>query len=185
MKKILAFSGSNSSSSINQALVKYTPKIIDDASVQVNVIDLTEYQAPFYSSDIEQAEGHPENILKLKALIDSYDGFIISLPEHNGSFPAFFKNTIDWLSRTGMKFLGGKPVLLMSTSPGKNGGRTVLEHAAGIFPYLGANIVAKYSLGEFQKNLVDGELINEAEAKLLQDATNKLKAGVREATNVA
>jgi NAD(P)H-dependent FMN reductase len=50
MKKILAFSGSNSSVSINQRLVKAAAKLV----AGIDVIDLRDYDAPIYSQDIEK-----------------------------------------------------------------------------------------------------------------------------------
>ena len=65
MKKILAFSGSNSSASINQRFVHAVSKLVEG----VDIIDLRDYDAPIYSQDIEAATGLPENILKLYDLI--------------------------------------------------------------------------------------------------------------------
>ncbi|BDS10392.1 NADPH-dependent FMN reductase [Aureispira anguillae] len=146
MKKILAFSGSNSSTSINQKLILATTQLIDG----IDVIDLRDYDAPIYSSDIEKASGIPTNIQKLYDLIQGYDSVILSSPEHNGLPPAFLKNILDWLSRTdGQKFLQDKKVALLSTSPGKNGGASSLGKLSAVIPYWGATIVGTYSLGSF------------------------------------
>ena len=105
MKKILAFSGSNSSKSINQQLVHYAASLQEG----IDVIDLRDYDAPIYGQDLEEAEGIPANIQKLYDLFIQYESVIIASPEHNGLPPAFLKNTLDWLSRTkGEKFLQDK-----------------------------------------------------------------------------
>ena len=52
MKKILAFSGSNSSSSINQKLVKYVASAITEHDVKV--LNLISYAMPMYSEDEEK-----------------------------------------------------------------------------------------------------------------------------------
>lgn len=156
MKKILAFSGSNSSTSINQQLVSTAAKQVTE--VEVELIDLREFPAPLYGKDLEKEKGIPAPIKQLKAKFDEADGFLISSPEHNGSIPAFFKNTIDWLSRIEAKLFLQKPVVLMATSPGKNGGATNLNTLKNLVPHWGAKLVETYSLPSFSSHLTDNEL---------------------------
>lgn len=54
MKKILAFGGSTSSTSINKQLASYTANLVTNTIVEV--IDLTEYLAPVYSTDEEKKD---------------------------------------------------------------------------------------------------------------------------------
>jgi chromate reductase len=169
MKKILAFSGSNHSTSINQQLVNYAASLITDSKVEV--LDLSKWVIPIYSIDMDPDET-PDEITQLIELIKNHDGFIISSPEHNGSTPAFFKNIIDWLSRRSKNVFEKKPMLLMSASPGKSGGannRKLLEH---LLPYLGANITATFSLPSFHQNM-QNSAINGALLEELQLAVNK------------
>lgn len=155
MKKILAFTGSNHSKSINQQLVNYTASLITD--IKVEILNLSQWNIPIYSIDLDPDQT-PAEITQLIELIQNHDGFIISSPEHNGSTPAFFKNIIDWLSRRSKDVFENKPMLLMSASPGKFGGvnnRKLLEH---LLPKLGANITATYSLPSFYKNMQIGKI---------------------------
>ena len=87
MKKILAFSGSNHSKSINQQLVNFTASLIDD--IDVKVLDIRNWDIPIYSIDMDPDQT-PERVSELMQLIEEYDGFIVSSPEHNGGTPAFF-----------------------------------------------------------------------------------------------
>lgn len=153
--KVLAFSGSNHSQSINQKLVEYTASLI--SNINVEVIDISKWDIPIYSLDMDP-DKTPDKIPQLVKLINSYDGFIISSPEHNGSTPAFFKNIIDWLSRRSKNVFENKPLLLMSASPGKTGGMKNRKLLEGLFPYLGANVVATFSLPSYYENMVDGAL---------------------------
>jgi len=156
MKKILAFTGSNHSKSINQQLVSYTASLIPE--LEIEVLDISQWNIPIYSIDMDPDQT-PMEITQLIELIKNHDGFIISSPEHNGSTPAFFKNIIDWLSRRSKNVFENKPMLLMSASPGKSGGvknRQLLEH---LLPYLGVNIVATFSLPSFYQNMQDGKII--------------------------
>lgn len=155
MKKILAFSGSNHSSSINQQLVNYTASLI--AEFEVQVLDISKWDIPIYSIDMDPDQT-PTEITRLIELIESFDGFIIASPEHNGSTPAFFKNIIDWLSRRSKNVFGNKPLLLMSTSPGKNGGITNRSLLEKQLPFMGAFIAATFSLPSFRHTMQKGQL---------------------------
>lgn len=150
MKRIIALGGSNSKNSINKKFAHWAAHKVEDAEVEV--IDLNNYEMPLYSPDIEKENGIPEVVKMLKSKLDSADGFVISLAEHNGNYTAAFKNVQDWLSRIERKVWGDKPTLLMAAAPGKMGGKSVLNIAKASFPYMGANVVADYSLTEFYKN---------------------------------
>ncbi len=153
MKKILAFSGSNSSQSINHELVAYIGSLIKDHSIKV--IKLTDFDIPMFSEDLERG-GFPEDLKKLHSEIVKHDGLIMSVPEHNGSLPAFFKNILDWLSRFDRPFLAGIKIFLTSTSPGGRGGRSSLDAAKTLLPYFKGEIVDSFSLSFFSKNFSEG-----------------------------
>ena len=157
MKKILAFAGSNSKTSINKQLAIYTAS--NTENVTFDVADLNDYQLPIFSLE-EEEKGFPKSAVAFNDLLGNYDGFVVSLAEHNGSYAAVFKNIFDWTSRIDRKVFKDKPLLLMASSPGARGGASVLETAAATFPHLGGNIVAKFSLPSFYDNFKDGELIN-------------------------
>lgn len=156
MKKILAFSGSNSSKSINQELVRYTSSLLN---VDVELINIFDWNIPIYSVDMDPDQT-PDRIIELINLIQEFDGFILSSPEHNGSIPAFLKNIIDWISRRSRKVFNGKPLLLMSTSPGARGAASSRELLERLLPYIGANVAATFSLPSFNENMKDGEMNN-------------------------
>jgi NAD(P)H-dependent FMN reductase len=174
MSKIIAFSGSNSSQSINQQFINATAPLIN--GVEVEVIDLRDYPAPLYGIDLEVSDGIPSSMQSLKNKLQEADGFLISSPEHNGSMPAVLKNTIDWLSRIEQKVFDDKPTVFMSTSPGPRGGMSALEHLVAIMPYRGAKIVGSYSLGSFGENVVDGKLSKEKQTELLPILSELVKA---------
>lgn len=176
MKKILAFSGSNSSKSINQQLVQIAASMVEGHEVEV--IDLRYYDAPLYGIDLENKEGIPPSILKLKSKIQSADGMIIATPEHNGSMPAFLKNTIDWLSRINQKVFDDKPVLFIATSPGGRGGKSALEHLVSIMPYRGAKVVGSFSLPSFNENVING-VLEAKNSTMLQAEVDKLVLAVQ------
>ena len=150
MKKILAFAGSNSSTSINHQLIRFVASQINDH--YVNVIKLTDYPLPLYDIDKENEEGFTSELRALHELIIESDALIISVNEHNSGVSAFFKNTTDWLSRLDRNFLENKKLLLMSSSPGGRGAVSALEFTKNTLPRFGAEVIESFSLPKFNEN---------------------------------
>lgn len=170
MKKILAFTGSNHSESINRQLLKFALKLLDENEFEITEIDLREYSPVILSLDEQKLNGIPEETEKLYELMQDFDGYFIASPEHNSSVPAFLKNITDWLSRKELKFFHEKPVLLLSTSQGKRGGKTNLETLESIYGRMfSAKIIGAYSLPSFSENFKDEKIINEEELKSLNE----------------
>lgn len=159
MKKILAYAGSNSSTSINQTLVDYTSSLLDDA--EVKHIKLTDYDLPMYGEDIEKEEGFPNSLKALRADFKWADAILLSVNEHNGTVSAFYKNVMDWLSRLEYKFLENKPVFLMSTSSGKRGARSAREYTEMVLPRFDAGEITTFELPSYSDNFKNGKIINE------------------------
>ena len=172
MKNILAFAGSTSSTSINKQLATFAAESLENTAF--DVIDLRDFNLPIYSSDEEQ-NGFPEDATKFSALLDNYDGFILSLAEHNGSYAAAFKNIFDWGTRVEKNFFRDKPLLLMATSPGGRGGATVLNAAATSFPHMGAKSITTFSLPGFYDNFKAGKIVNDEFAAALQEKVNEFE----------
>jgi len=158
MEKVLAFSGSNSSKSINQELIR----IIGSEKENLDVIDLSKFEIPLFGLDVEENSGIPEGIKDLVYQIKLYNKILIATPEHNGAMPAFFKNILDWISRYEVKFLEDKDVIIISTSPGGRGAigaLTALENQLN--RYSGANIIHKQPIGLFEDKLSENKLLSE------------------------
>jgi chromate reductase len=158
-KNIVTLGGSSSKTSINKALAEYTGSLIN--GVELTKLDLNDFDLPIFSVDLENEFGINEVAKELNTVIEKADGFVISLAEHNGAYSTAFKNAFDWLSRIDGKVWRDKPMLLLSTSPGERGGQTVLDLAAGRFPYMGGNIVGNLAFPSFFDNFVDGEIVDE------------------------
>lgn len=155
---ILVFAGSNSKKSINKQLAIYTSSLLDN--VTITTLDLNDFNLPMYSIDYETEVGIPKKAQEFLDIIQSSDGIILSLAEHNGSYTAVFKNLFDWMSRVEKNVWAKKPMLLLSTSPGGRGGTSVLEAAKNTFPHLGGNIVSAVSVPSFYDNFKDGTISN-------------------------
>ena len=176
MKKIIAFAGSNSKNSINKKFAEYVAGQINDVDVQV--LDLNDFQLPIYGIDLEMESGIPENAHKFLKEINSADGIVLSLAEHNGAYASVFKNLIDWISRINNKLWNNVPMLLMATSPGGRGGKGVLSIAQASFPHWGGNIVADFSLPSFGQNFSEEGLLDSELNNRLNIAIDDLKKAI-------
>jgi len=90
MSKVIAFTGSNSSTSINDQLLQYTLNSL--VKVNVDYIDLKSMSIPVFSEDIEKSSGIPDDIKSLKAEIDAASAIIVAVSEHNGTMSSFLKH---------------------------------------------------------------------------------------------
>ncbi|MEM7510580.1 MAG: NAD(P)H-dependent oxidoreductase [Bacteroidota bacterium] len=170
MSKILAFGASNSKNSLNKQFAHYVAGQIEGANT--TLLDLKDFDMQLYCIDTQNEEGFPAKAEAFHQLLEEHDGFIISLAEHNQNYTATFKNIIDWVSRIDRKMWKGKPVLLLSTSPGGRGGRNVMDIALKNMSIMGANIIDSFCLPSFyenfhpEKGITNEELAQEFQPKL-------------------
>ena len=177
MASILAFAGSNSSTSVNFKLVKYTTSLIKNHDLEL--LNMASITFPMYSEDREKQLGFPEALIKLKEKIEKADALIIAVNEHNSGPSAYFKNVLDWLSRANGNYLENTLVFLMSTSPGKRGAVGAKEYVLNTLPRVGGTVTATFSLPSFyttfneEQGIVDAEL-SQAYTKALESFTSEL-----------
>lgn len=157
MKQVLVFAGSNSNQSINKKLAIYASNFIKD--LRIKVLDLNDFELPIYSEQHQNEFGIPEKATKFLSTIKDSEGIILSLAEHNGVYTAAFKNLFDWMSVIDGKLWSDIPMLLLATSPGTRGGKSVLEIAKLRFPYMGGNIIESFSLPSFGDNFKENKII--------------------------
>ncbi len=133
-----------------------------DAGAEVSYVHLADFNLPLYSAEVEADTGMPQNARAFKALMMEHDGFLISMPEYNGSVTGAFKNMIDWVSRPGDGNPGkaaftGKHAGLLSASPGRFGGVRALDHGWYILSHLGVTVIPQnFPLGGAGA-IIDGE----------------------------
>jgi len=144
--KILAFAGSTRTDSFNKNLVNIAATGAREAGADITIIDLRDYPMPLYDEDLEKKEGVPSSTLKLKELMLSHHGFLISSPEYNSSISGVLKNTFDWTSRQGddkspMSCFKDKVAGIMSASPGGLGGLRGLVHVRSILENMGVMVI--------------------------------------------
>lgn len=175
--KILAFAASNSTQSINRQLLRYASTLIEH--VDIEMLDINDYEMPLYSSDREAALGIPDEAHRFFQKIAAADALLISFAEHNGSYTAAYKNLFDWASRIDMKVYQSKPTVLLSTSPGGGGAANVLASATKSAPHFGMDLRASMSVPSFYDNFdaESGRLSDDGLAQEVRNAVSHLTGG--------
>lgn len=165
--KVVAFSTSSSRSSINKQLATYAAGLIKSAETEV--LDLNDFEIPLFSEDKEAEIGHAEPAKAFLAKIASADLLVVSTAEHNGNFPAAWKNLFDWCTRIEKQIFQDTPMILLSASPGGRGGANAMDIALNSFPRFGTEIKAHLSVPNFNDHFDSntGELIGEYKDKLV------------------
>ncbi len=129
---ILGFAGSLRRGSYNKALLRAALELSPEEA-KLEIFDLE--GIPPYNMDLE--DRMPERVKEFKEKIKTSDAILIASPEHNYSIPGILKNAIDWASRPpGDNSFDGKPVGIMSASPGMLGGGRVQYHLRQTFVFL-------------------------------------------------
>ena len=111
---------------IANALAKLAP-----SSLRLEVITLAGIS--FFNQDLEGAP--PADWLAFRDKLQKSNGVLFVTPEYNRSIPGVLKNAIDVASRPyGKSSLLGKPVGIVSNSPGPLGGVSAAKHLQNILP---------------------------------------------------
>jgi chromate reductase, NAD(P)H dehydrogenase (quinone) len=161
MPKLLGIAGSLRAKSFNRTLLAYAAKTAP-AGTAIDIFDLK--PIPFFDQDVE-AQGYPDAVAKLHAAVGAADGVLIVTPEYNSGIPGVLKNALDWMSRPpGKSNAAGKPVTVMSTSPGGSGGIRAqvsilpVLTGMGMLPLVGAAAAVPNAGTSFD---ADGNLVDE------------------------
>ncbi|MEH2057603.1 MAG: NAD(P)H-dependent oxidoreductase [Nostoc sp.] len=81
----------------------------------------------------------PTSVRDWRAVLEKYDGVIISTPEYAYGMPGVLKNALDWIVSSGE--LVGKPVATISASPSELGGSKAHASLVLTLTALAANLV--------------------------------------------
>lgn len=184
--RLLAFAGSLREDSFNKKLARVLADAARDNGAEVTLLDLREHPLPIYDGDIE-AQGMPDQVRALQALLADHDGLLISCPEYNGGVPALVKNTLDWISRpqedgsSGVGLYRGKVAGICSASPGGLGGLRALIALRDLLAKLGL-WVAPSQLAVASANAAfdaTGALADERQAKSIDRLAAEVVAAAR------
>ena len=110
----LGISGSLRRQSLNTAALRACTGLLPPG-VTMDLADIS--AIPLYNEEIRE-QGLPASVLSLREQILKADALVIATPEYNYSMPGVLKNAIDWASRPPSQPFEGKPIALMSASPG-------------------------------------------------------------------
>ena len=118
---------------VANALAKLAP-----ASLKLSVITLQGIS--FFNQDLESEP--PADWLAFREKIQQSNGVIFVTPEYNRSIPGVLKNAIDVASRPyGKSSFNGKPVGIISNSPGPLGGVSAAKTLQNILPGIAGPIM--------------------------------------------
>ena len=131
---------------------------------------------PLYNED-EDRTGILHAIDVFKAAIEAADGLVVISPEYNHGISGVLKNAIDWVSRPGYdSVLRDKPILVMSASNSPLGGVRAQLQLRETFSSTLSRVVARRQvlIGQAQKKIADGKLVDEATLAIISDAIGDL-----------
>lgn len=116
-------------------------------------------QLPLMDPGLDRPDSLPNAVREFRMLAEACAGAVIASPEYVHAPSGVTKNALDWLA--GSTGLYGKPVLLLSASPGQTGG---LRGLAGLIPSLlalDAQLVDPVSVSRAPRRIrPDGEVID-------------------------
>ena len=179
----LGISGSLRRQSLNTAALRACTGLLPPG-VTMDLADIS--AIPLYNEEIRE-QGLPASVLSLREQILKADALVIATPEYNYSMPCVLKNAIDWASRPPSQPFEGKPIALMSASPGGFGGARAQYQLRQVFIYLNglilnrpeAMISAAHTKFDAQGGLTDPTAADQLKALLaaLVDWTHLISAG--------
>jgi chromate reductase len=154
-----------------------------DARTRITAFPLRD--VPLYNQDLEPAPGHaPAPVLELRRAIAAADGLVIVSPEYNYGISGVLKNALDWASRPAYKsVLAGKPVLIITNSPGAIGGaRAQIQLRQTLIATLSRVVVRpEIVVAHVSTKLTEGRLTDEPTRALFKDGLADLAAEVARA----
>jgi chromate reductase, NAD(P)H dehydrogenase (quinone) len=148
---------------IANALAKLAP-----TSLKLDVVTL--HGISFFNQDLEATP--PADWLSFREKIQKSAGVLFVTPEYNRSIPGVLKNAIDVASRPyGKSSFLGKPIGIVSNSPGPLGGVSAAKQLQNILPGISGQILGQpemYLNGVGDAFDDRGQLVKEPLQKLLQ-----------------
>jgi chromate reductase, NAD(P)H dehydrogenase (quinone) len=165
---------------IANALTKLAPD-----TLKLNLVTLNDIS--FFNQDLEATP--PADWLSFRDKLQKSDGVLFVTPEYNRSIPGVLKNAIDVGSRPyGKSSFMGKPIGIVSNSPGPLGGVSAAKHLQNILPGISGPILGQpeiYLNGVGDAFDDKGQLVKEPLQKVLQQYLSAFAAFVEKQNKVA
>jgi len=164
---IVTIAGSMRKDSFSLKIANALAKLAPD-TLKLEVI--TPAGISFFNQDLEGAP--PADWLAFREKLQKSDGVLFITPEYNRAIPGVLKNAIDVASRPyGKSSFNGKPVGIISNSPGPLGGVSAAKTLQNILPGIAGPIMQQ---PEIYLNAVgdafdaDGNLVKDSLKGVLQ-----------------
>jgi len=157
------------SSNYNLKLALRLQELAKEEGCEALLINLVELNLPLYSTLEEEKNGIPNAAKELAQLILSLNAFIVVAPEYNGVMPPVLNNAMAWTSRSTQSWRDAfnEKVVGLATHSG-GGGAKGIQAMRILFQHLGANVLARELLTNYEKPL------NEETARNMILQLNKL-----------
>jgi len=160
---------------IANALARLAPD-----TLKPNVVTL--HDISFFNQDLEA--NPPADWVAFREKLQKSNGVLFVTPEYNRSIPGALKNAIDVGSRPyGKSSFLGKPIGIVSNSPGPLGGVSAAKHLQNILPGISGPILGQpeiYLNGVGDAFDDKGELTKEPLQKVLKQYIDAFAAFVEE-----
>ena len=177
-----SFLGSLRKESFSLKIANALAKLAPD-TIKLNVVTL--HGISFFNQDLEATP--PADWVAFREKLQKSEGVLFVTPEYNRSIPGVLKNAIDVGSRPyGKSSFLGKPIGIVSNSPGPLGGVNAAKHLKHILPgYLRTDHGAARNLPERVGDAFDdkGELVKESLQAVLKQYIDAFAAFVESTTN--
>lgn len=136
---VLGLCGSLRKASINRHVLKLAGELMP-ATMKLDIVDWRD--VPVFDGDV-LAAGLPAPVAAIRERIRRADAVLIATPEYNFSIPGGIKNVLDWTSRGDDQPWAGKPVAMLTASPGPLGGARVQYDLRKVMLFLNAMVLVK------------------------------------------
>lgn len=174
---IVGLCGSLRADSLNRKALRLAAQLLPQ-SMQMEFVEWREI--PLFDADV-MARGVPPTVTTLAERIRRADGVVIATPEYNFSIPGAFKNAIDWVSRVDAQPFAGKPVAILTASPGPVGGARVQYDLRKVFLFLNAMTLVKPEIfigSATSKFGPDGQCIDDTTRRFVGDQMKAFEAWI-------
>jgi chromate reductase, NAD(P)H dehydrogenase (quinone) len=174
---IVVLVGSLRKESFTLKIAKALTSLAPD-TLKLDVVTL--HDISFFNQDLEAAP--PADWVAFREKLHNSNGVLFVTPEYNRSIPGVLKNAIDVGSRPyGKSSFLGKPVGIVSNSPGPLGAVSAAKHLQNMLPGISGPILGQpeiYLNGVGDAFDDKGELIKEALQKVLKQYIDAFAAFV-------
>lgn len=171
----VALCGSLRRASMTRMLRATLPELAPEG-VRVQEVEID--AIPMFNEDIRAESGTPGPVTALCEAIKAADAVVICSPEYNRMVPGALKNAMDWVSTEPGYPMSGKPVAVLTQSPGPRGGNMANYAWRQVLSVIGAEVVPgpDVSIGLMEGKVAEGKLVDEPSRKLVAKALAALAA---------